>query len=59
MNESAAQTVSSTAALTLDMAGRLQRYDKPGPRYTSYPTAVEFTDAFDEAAYRGRLRQRR
>jgi oxygen-independent coproporphyrinogen-3 oxidase len=37
------------------VAARLQRYDKPGPRYTSYPTAVEFSDAFDEAAYRGRL----
>ena len=33
----------------------LQRYDRPGPRYTSYPTAVEFTDRFDECAYRGRL----
>jgi oxygen-independent coproporphyrinogen-3 oxidase len=33
----------------------LRKYDKPGPRYTSYPTAVEFTDEFDEAAYRGRL----
>jgi oxygen-independent coproporphyrinogen-3 oxidase len=33
----------------------LRRYDKPGPRYTSYPTAVEFHEAFDEAAYRDRL----
>jgi len=24
----------------------IRRYDKPGPRYTSYPTAVQFTDAF-------------
>jgi oxygen-independent coproporphyrinogen-3 oxidase len=37
------------------LAALLERYDRPGPRYTSYPTAVEFTDAFDEAAYRGRL----
>ena len=22
----------------------LERYDRPGPRYTSYPTAVEFHD---------------
>src|SRR6476659_1037719 len=43
------------AAAGGDVAARLQRYDKPGPRYTSYPTAVEFSDAFDEAAYRGRL----
>ena len=36
-----ADTSQGTAAL-------LQRYDRPGPRYTSYPTAVEFTDRFDE-----------
>ena len=33
----------------------LRRYDKPGPRYTSYPTAVEFHDGFGEREYRGRL----
>jgi oxygen-independent coproporphyrinogen-3 oxidase len=33
----------------------IRQYDRPGPRYTSYPTAVEFNDGFDEAAYRGRL----
>ena len=33
----------------------IQRYDRPGPRYTSYPTAVEFTDAFDETAYQRHL----
>jgi oxygen-independent coproporphyrinogen III oxidase len=37
------------------VAGLLRQYDRPGPRYTSYPTAVEFTERFDEAAYRGRL----
>lgn len=37
------------------IADLLRQYDKPGPRYTSYPTAVEFNDSFDEAAYRGRL----
>jgi oxygen-independent coproporphyrinogen-3 oxidase len=39
-------------AMTLDL---LRRYDKPGPRYTSYPTAVEFASSFDEAAYREHL----
>ncbi len=29
-----------------------KRYDGTGPRYTSYPTAVEFTDNFTEADYR-------
>ena len=33
----------------------IRRYDKPGPRYTSYPTAVEFSDHFDQAAYRTQL----
>jgi len=33
----------------------LARYDKPGPRYTSYPTAPRFSAEFDERAYRGRL----
>lgn len=36
-------------------AAVLQRYDRPGPRYTSYPTAVEFSDTFDDSAYRARL----
>ena len=36
-------------------AALLQQYDRPGPRYTSYPTAVEFTERFDATAYRERL----
>jgi oxygen-independent coproporphyrinogen-3 oxidase len=27
----------------------LQKYDRPGPRYTSYPTAPQFTEAFGPA----------
>lgn len=30
----------------------IRRYDASGPRYTSYPTAVSFTDTFGEADYR-------
>ncbi|HRD66576.1 MAG TPA: oxygen-independent coproporphyrinogen III oxidase [Candidatus Competibacter sp.] len=30
----------------------LRKYDKAGPRYTSYPTAVQFHDGFGEAEYR-------
>jgi len=30
----------------------IRRYDKPGPRYTSYPTAVQFTDDFGVDDYR-------
>lgn len=30
-------------------------FDRPGPRYTSYPTAVEFNDRFGEPQYVGKL----
>ena len=30
----------------------IAKYDQSGPRYTSYPTAVQFHDGFDEAEYR-------
>ena len=33
----------------------LAHYDQPGPRYTSYPTAVEFHEGFGERDYRERL----
>ncbi len=36
--------------VTLDL-DLIRRYDQSGPRYTSYPTAVEFTEGFDESAY--------
>jgi oxygen-independent coproporphyrinogen-3 oxidase len=37
----------------------LQRYDVAGPRYTSYPTADRFVEAFGEADYLRALEQRR
>ena len=36
----------------------LRRLDVPGPRYTSYPTADRFVEAFGEPEYRQALRQR-
>ncbi len=42
--------------LPLDL---LQRYDVPGPRYTSYPTADRFVEAFGEQDYVQALQQRR
>ena len=39
-----------------DIAALIERYDRPGPRYTSYPTAVEFHDGFGDPTYRARLR---
>jgi oxygen-independent coproporphyrinogen-3 oxidase len=40
---------------TGDITSLIARYDRPGPRYTSYPTAVEFHTGFGDADYRDRL----
>ena len=37
----------------------LRRFDVPGPRYTSYPTADRFVEAFNESDYIQALEQRR
>src|ERR1022692_1803321 len=29
----------------------MRRYDREGPRYTSYPTALQFREGLDPAAY--------
>jgi oxygen-independent coproporphyrinogen-3 oxidase len=34
----------------------VRRYDRNGPRYTSYPTAVQFHTGFDAAVYREAIR---
>ncbi len=44
--------MSQSLAVTVDL---LRRYDRPGPRYTSYPTAVEFNSVFDADRYRQHL----
>ncbi len=36
----------------------IARFDTPGPRYTSYPTADRFVEAFDAAAHAAWLSQR-
>ncbi|MEY2341713.1 oxygen-independent coproporphyrinogen III oxidase [Acidithiobacillus sp. IBUN Pt1247-S3] len=46
-------TITETVVFDLDL---IQRYDRPGPRYTSYPTAPQFHADFDEAALRAELR---
>lgn len=46
-----------TSAFCVFDAQLLQRYDRPGPRYTSYPSAPQFTDEFDEAAFRDQARR--
>lgn len=44
-----------TATPSLSTEELLRRYDRPGPRYTSYPTANEFHDGFTELHYREHL----
>lgn len=44
----------ATASLTAEI---LRRYDRPGPRYTSYPAAPHFTPKFDEVALREAARE--
>ena len=34
----------------------IEKYDKSGPRYTSYPTALQFTENFNEESYRQQVR---
>ena len=38
-------------------ADLLRRYDRPGPRYTSYPTAPHFSEGFGEADFRAIARR--
>lgn len=40
-----------------ELAGLLRKYDRPGPRYTSYPTAVEFAETFAGETYREYLKR--
>ncbi|HSF14711.1 MAG TPA: oxygen-independent coproporphyrinogen III oxidase [Vicinamibacteria bacterium] len=35
----------------------IDQYDRPGPRYTSYPTAVEFSESVGVEVYEEKLRQ--
>ena len=46
-----------TPDATPGAAEMIARYDAHAPRYTSYPTAVEFHPGFDAEAYGARLRQ--
>ncbi|WP_293677216.1 oxygen-independent coproporphyrinogen III oxidase [uncultured Phenylobacterium sp.] len=40
-----------------DLADIVAKYDGRAPRYTSYPTALQFTPKVDEDTYRGWLRE--
>ncbi len=49
-------TQNNTSAVKFD-ADLLKKYDTFGPRYTSYPTAVQFSSKFTEYDYRKELEQ--
>lgn len=53
---SAVSLNSTTPKLTPET---LQKFDVSGPRYTSYPTADRFVEAFTEESYKQTLAQRR
>ncbi len=50
------ETLPVSPAISDDL---LKRFDVPGPRYTSYPTADRFIEAFTETDYLQALEQRR
>jgi oxygen-independent coproporphyrinogen-3 oxidase len=53
------QPMESTAVKHVIDEDLLRRFDVPGPRYTSYPTADRFVEAFGESDYVQALQQRR
>jgi oxygen-independent coproporphyrinogen-3 oxidase len=52
------RTMTAIAAAPVLSETLLQQLDVPGPRYTSYPTADRFVEAFGPAQYLQALRQR-
>jgi len=42
-----------------DLLDLVQKYNVPGPRYTSYPTAVQFSEEFDDAQLEENYQRRR
>ena len=55
----ASATSASVTAVTAMTPATLKRFDVSGPRYTSYPTADRFVEAFGSDDYAQALRQRR
>ena len=47
----------SEASVQIDI-DLVKKYDKPGPRYTSYPTADRFIEAYDAHTHQATLEQR-
>lgn len=51
------KSTSAAHAIPDDLADLVRKYDRQGPRYTSYPTAVEFSEAFTPQDYLRHLAQ--
>ncbi|MDP3679158.1 MAG: coproporphyrinogen III oxidase, partial [Methylotenera sp.] len=58
-DEAAMKPATSNSATPELTPETLQKFDVSGPRYTSYPTADRFVEAFTEEAYKQTLAQRR
>jgi len=58
-NQPANTQVAAKSTLPTLTPETLQKFDVSGPRYTSYPTADRFVEAFTEESYKQTLAQRR
>ncbi|MDD2932415.1 MAG: oxygen-independent coproporphyrinogen III oxidase [Methylotenera sp.] len=58
-DEAAIKPAKSNSAIPELSPETLQKFDVSGPRYTSYPTADRFVEAFTEESYKQTLAQRR
>lgn len=53
MNSTSAASSASQSQPTAEWdLALIQKYNYSGPRYTSYPTALEFSETYDDAAFR-------
>lgn len=43
--------------MNVDRSELIRKYNRPGPRYTSYPTALQFSEAVDHACLLGSTRE--
>ncbi len=55
-NAKVLKVIKTMADAILFDADLIRKYDRSGPRYTSYPTAVQFSDTFGEDQYRQQAR---
>ncbi len=52
ISTSAASSASESLSTAVWDLALIQKYNYSGPRYTSYPTALEFSETYDDAAFR-------